>query len=266
MHPPEVKGIEAGVGGGPRPARTPATPPPLIIEFVGLPGAGKSSVAEHVIPRLRERGIVCGDKWTITTGARVEGRLGRYVRVAAFAARHPGVLAATARHALALRPFAREQLRRATRPLYWGYRLATASTEGYTAVVMHEGPLHDAWCSLLGTRGHSPAALRLLVRRLAQAVPYRVVYVHFRLPIDVALARVVARSTTRLFNSANPDISRRLLLAHGPALQGVLEEAVRATGARCGVVDATRSFDQVCRDTLECLDALLSPRSPAPLT
>src|SRR6266516_5054329 len=67
-----------------------SSPRTLILEFVGLPGAGKTSVAERLIPRLRCRGIACADRQLVFPGS--PSRAVRYAKLAAVAARHPRIL------------------------------------------------------------------------------------------------------------------------------------------------------------------------------
>ncbi len=211
-------------------------PRTLILEFVGLPGAGKTSVAEQLIPLLRSRGIACADRQLVFPGS--PSRAVRYAKLAAFAARHPRILLSTLAYALAVRPVTSERMRCALTLLIWAHRLKMPRTRRFSLVLLHEGLVHNAWCVLL--RG------TLL-----------------DVALDVAIERVGSRSTTPLFNMSNRQESERLLVAHGPHLKRIFRHALEVTGAPYLQVDASRPMEEVCAEVVSFVDRLTGSRRVA---
>ncbi len=236
-------------------------PRTLILEFVGLPGAGKTSVAEQLIPLLRSRGIACADRQLVFPGS--PSRAVRYAKLAAFAARHPRILLSTLAYALAVRPVTSERMRCALTLLIWAHRLKMPRTRRFSLVLLHEGLVHNAWCVLLRGTLWSDNAQRAAVRNALSCVGLPFAFVYLDVALDVAIERVGSRSTTPLFNMSNRQESERLLVAHGPHLKRIFRHALEVTGAPYLQVDASRPMEEVCAEVVSFVDRLTGSRRVA---
>ena len=240
----------------------PLSPPrPLILELVGLPGAGKTSVAEQLIPLLRSRGIACADRQLVFPGS--PSRPVRYVKLAAFAARHPRILLSSLAYALAVLPVTSERMRSALTLMIWTHRLKMSRTRRFSLVLLHEGLVHNAWCVLLRGKLWSIHAQRAALRSALSCVGLPFAFVYLDVALDVAIERVSGRSTTPLFNMNNREESERLLATHGPLLNGIFRHAVEVTGAPYLRVDAGRPLQEVCAEVLSFVDRLTGWRGVA---
>lgn len=225
---------------------------PLILEFVGLPGAGKTSVAERLIALLRSRGVACADRQLVFPGS--PSRAVRYARLAAFAARHPRILLSSLAYALTVRPVTSERLRCALTLLIWAHRLKLPRTRRFPLVLLHEGLVHNAWCVLLRGELRSETVQRAAVRSALSCIGLPFAFVYLDVGLDVAIERVGTRSTTPLFNQSNRQESQRLLVAHGPHLKRIFEHALEVTGAPHIRIDASRPMDEVCAEVASFVD------------
>ena len=229
-----------------------SSPRTLILEFVGLPGAGKTSVAERLIPRLRSRGIACADRQLVFPGS--PSRAVRYAKLAAFAARHPRILLSSLAYALAVLPVTFERMRSALTLLIWAHRLKLPRTRRFSLVLLHEGLVHNAWCVLLRGGLRSETVQRAALRNALSCIGLPFAFVYLDVGLDVAIERVGTRSTTPLFNQSNRQESERLLVAHGPHLKRIFEHALEVTGAPHIRVDASRPMDEVCAEVARFVD------------
>src|SRR5215208_3572007 len=81
---------------------------PLLVELVGLPGAGKTTLSARVVQRLGEAGYRAGGVHAFSRSG--SARLARRMRFAAFCLRRGRLLRTVAGYGLANRPLALERL------------------------------------------------------------------------------------------------------------------------------------------------------------
>lgn len=168
-----------------------------VIEFVGLPGSGKSTIT-RALP-----GEWPTSRNTDPPALPLVRRLSLYRHALPFM--------------LSLRPLEAEdttRLRRIAAELRFYERPASGP------LVIDQGMIQKLWSILLDRRGHSAAALQRLVVALAPSAPDLIV--HLATPPDVAAERLVSRNggNSRL-QKLPPDAMRRGLVA-GEALYAKL--------------------------------------------
>lgn len=220
------------------PSRRPAA---VVLEFLGLPGAGKTAIAERLLASCRARGWVCAGRRDLAP--RGLARLFRPVTRLGFAVRHPAAPAATLRFALSIRPRTWQGIRHAMRAARWGAALTDAG-RGFDLLVLDQGPLQDLWSAQLGATGWSPAARDAAVRA-ALAGPARAL-VYFTIDADRAARRVLDRSPgSSRVDRLPPDEARRLLDRERERIEALFARSRELAATRSLCLDAARPLEDV---------------------
>jgi thymidylate kinase len=213
-------------------------PARLVVEFVGLPGAGKSTVADLLTKSLASRGRSWGDRWMVA-GLALH-RTDRYGRLIRFYLSHPSELrAAVALGWLApsLTPLRFFQGLRFLS--VWSYRLARARRLGYQVLILDQGVLQGAWSLLV--RGWQDHAVLTATTRVISGAQVRYALVFFDVGVEVAVNRITQRKTRESsFDHLSPDEARRQLEIYETRLLDILRGVAERTGAAYLQVDATR--------------------------
>jgi thymidylate kinase len=218
---------------------------PLVVEFVGLPGAGKSTVAARLAEAAGERASRWGSRKAI--GAGEVRRSIHYPRLGLFFLRHPDELRAAvglASNGSSWNP--RRQYQVVKYLSVWSYRLALARQRGYEVIILEQGPVQDTWSLML--RGSWPSeTLESSVSRmiLGAGLPYALVY--FEVAAEAAAARIARRPTMESrFDHLDPAEATRQLTIQGERLERLFSGIVERTGAPHQRVDANGPVENTC--------------------
>jgi hypothetical protein len=218
-----------------------ATASPLVIEFLGLPGAGKSTLAARLVEHLRSQGRSCGDRSGLgLTG----GRAGHYARLAAHTVGSSRRFPAALRLAAAVTPFSTARWRFASRLAVWPYRLSVAQKREYNPVVLDQGPLQVTWCVLLEGRLRHERVLQEAISELVASTGLSFILIYVDVTPELAAARIEARGPMfRPFHRGRAK-NIQLLGEHRGHLEHVLAVAEASTGAPVLRVDGGRPLDE----------------------
>jgi hypothetical protein len=216
---------------------------PLVVEFVGLPGAGKSTVAARLATRARSSSW--GNRRAV--GAGEAQRSTHYPRLGLFFLRHPDELRAALRLAANGSSLSLRRLYQVVKYVHvWSYRLALARRRGYEVLVLEQGPVQDTWSLML--RGTWPnGTLQSSVSRmiLAAGLPYALVY--FDVTAEAAAHRIAQRPTMESrFDHLNPAEAARQLAMEGQRLELLFAGVAERTGAPYLRVDANGPVEDTC--------------------
>jgi thymidylate kinase len=213
----------------------------VVIEFLGLPGAGKTTMAERLVRRLDAGGLACGDSAGV--GRWRGGRVQHYARLATYTLRRCRYVPSALRLAAAVRPPSVARWRYAAMLTVWAYRLSLVRRRRYDALVLDQGPLQSAWCVLLEGSLRSEPALRNAVGNLLVGQPLAFAFIHVDVPPEVAAVRIERRGPMAApFHRGRLD-TQRLLAGHRAQLQRVLDLAVDLTGAPVLRLDGSASLE-----------------------
>lgn len=204
-------------------------PSALVIEFLGLPGAGKSALAERLVRKLEAEGHAPGRRETIE---RVTwGRPEHFARLAAFTLARGRHLSTAMRLAAAVTPSSLARWRFGAKLATWPYRLSRVSQHHCRMLVLDQGPLQSAWCVLLNGELHDEAALRAAVYDLLADRRFAFAFVSVELSPEAAADRIAARGPMAPpFDRGRPE-TLRLLTAHRAHLERILQIAGEHVGA-----------------------------------
>lgn len=199
----------------------------LLVELVGLPGAGKTTVARATAARLRAMGLrVAEDDLPPMDLGR---RLARYARFAGYCLVHPRLVGAVARYTMASRPWSWSRLPFALEVLLHTFGAVECRRSGADVVLVSQGGLQAI--SSITVRGSHPAR-----RHLARLVEVLIDGSERRLVAHVELDPL--QTTTRLrarlhggsrLDSMSPDetVAQLGALAHlFSALSGALQTRI----------------------------------------
>lgn len=186
----------------------------LVVEYAGLPGAGKTTLAVSTRAALGECGIRCriGD-------AGISARVPRRVRIrrrlrlaTARALTHPVASA----HTLAtVRDIAPDRLRDALAgAVQWlaVQQLVARGRRTPGVTLLEEGPVQTAWTLGLRARGNVPAA------RLISTAGQPDLLVVVEAPVPLVDARLAVRGSRHSRTQLLPEAGRRVELERGEAL------------------------------------------------
>jgi thymidylate kinase len=227
----------------------------MIVEFAGLPGAGKTTAARRLVAGLAATGHRCRARCLPPGGPFDQAR--HYARFTARLVSQPSRLAPAVRCAAAVRPCNAATLRYALKLPLWPYRFAVVREDPSVTVVLDQGVVQHAWSGALGGTVVDERALRSALRIVLTSVPLTYAFVYFDADVALAVDRIGARaSSTSRFDRMSPMQARGALQRHRSALEWMLEEAVTITGGACLRVDAARPVDDTCRTIAAFLETL----------
>jgi hypothetical protein len=228
---------------------------PLVVEFVGLPGAGKTTTEVQVTAALVARGVLAADRPSV--GGQDIHRVRHYARLSRFYLGRPGELAAAvhlARMGRAGVPGIRESFRCVS---VWAWRLASARGLGHEVLLLDQGPVQEGWALTL-RGGWTAETVAAEVARLVRVAGVSYALVHFELPAQLAVERIARRPTMESgFDRLPPDEARRRLLREEGRLGDLTRQAAAAIGAEVLRIDATRPIEESVRSVEHFVLSLL---------
>ena len=201
----------------------------MVIEFLGLPGAGKTTMAERLVRRLGAGGLACGDSAGV--GRLRGGRAEHYARLAIHTLARWRSVPPAMRLAAAVTPPRLARWRYATMLTVWAYRLSLVRRRRYDALVLDQGPLQTAWCVLLEGSLRSEPALRNVVGGLLTGQALSFAFIHVDVAPEIAAVRIERRGPMAAPFDRGQMETRRLLTGHRAQLEQVLDLAASLTGA-----------------------------------
>ncbi|MBA3659794.1 MAG: hypothetical protein H0W67_09370 [Gemmatimonadales bacterium] len=232
---------------------------PVIVELVGLPGAGKTTLATRVLDTSADS--------TGRTGGRALLRTARAARSAPFGffLRHPAAAAASGGLLAAALLSGPDAVIHAGRLAMWGGHLETLATTDCELLVLDQGAVQQAWSAAHRLGPGGMRRVEPVLRSLLRSSPVQPILVFCDLPPELAWRRVQAREDGRsMLDGMSHERALPLLKTAAPALQGLTERISRDLGLPYLLLDTSEHLDIAAarlRDFLS--DATLNPRSSA---
>lgn len=212
---------------------------PLVVEFVGLPGAGKTTIAHQVIDELTARGYRCFGHSTLSSpegrekrSGGVSSKLSTLGRLVSSCLAHRRIAADALDYTVRVNPLGILGLQRLLKFLIRLDFVRELMEGDYDVLVLDQGPIQNLWS--IATTGRAPASsdqLARVLRDVLDEVRPHVVLVDVE--PDLAFERVAVRSTMRSrFDRMPPSEAEALLARHGALFGRLVElaEGFAATG------------------------------------
>lgn len=201
----------------------------LVVEFCGLPGAGKSTMARALVERLRRSGVPAVDVMApLGPEAGREARLARKAAAVGRSALDPDAWRIAA--AVGLRSGQADARDRIARPLnLLVVRAAAARAARRRGVhVLDQGPLQEWWSAALRAD-----ADRVLARAAADGPAHADLLVRVDTPVDVLVARLAGRAGAQSrLEGLDPDEQRAELVRGEGLLDALCSASVHSSGSR----------------------------------
>jgi thymidylate kinase len=233
----------------------------LILEFVGLSGAGKSTVAEALLSRLRCQGYTCVHRHDI--GGQGVPRPLHFSRLAAYFIRHPALLSGSFHLGRTAPRLTLSAFREAIRFYVWSYRVALGRKLGPDIVVLDQGIIQEGWGLVVRQTGLEPAAIVQATKEIVRGARVTYALVYFDVDRDLAARRIAGRTAGESrFDSMDQVAAQRLLETHEPLLKELLLDVAGTFGLPVLRVDARRSVDDLIEELVGFIEKLPAPRQP----
>jgi len=184
------------------------TVPPLIVEFIGLPGAGKTTVSRRVVSELDSAGHKCltRDVWAELRRAHRRSHpsysLKDVYQFFVFCVRHTHVAFPALSCAFQVTPLNRRSLRHGLtflRKLYKFRRTVWEAARGtYDIILFDQGLMEYIWWIAVPRSPSPDISLIRLLKSVSDDMPQ--VFVLFDIDVPTAIERITKRSTMGYFD------------------------------------------------------------------
>lgn len=226
---------------------------PFLLEFVGLPGAGKTAVAARLVSELRARGITCAERRgeRDPRGGTTRRRIGR----AGFLLRNRELTLTSLRFAASVCPVSLGRLVRSLRLSGWARQLRSYAASDVDVVVLDQGPVQDAWSVTVPGRSWDDDAMRAAIGRLMQTTQMPRAFAYVDVDIETASERLrQRRGAGSRFDRLTATQTRTWLARYERSLSSIFQYAVTASDAPFVRVDGRLPIEEQWQRVAHFLD------------
>jgi hypothetical protein len=215
---------------------------PLFVEFVGLPGGGKTTASSGAARILEQRGYACAHRPPLPVESAPRAR--RWVSLLWFRLRHWRLIVAGVVYLMSIRPFRWSRLRTIRHVLFLAYYHHVQVSGSHQIVLLDQSIVQTMWAAAVPDGDVSEKPLVRLLRAFHAAAPCPLALVAVKVDPDVAAHRTYVRRRPKpgVFGRTerlSEDQLRSLFVRGGGTLEGITRHAIRVTGAPALEVDGS---------------------------
>lgn len=239
--------------------------PSLIVEFIGVPGAGKTTIARGVISDLNSLGYKCltRDIWGDRSSAKYKKSrhsTKELYHFITFSASYKHVAFRALWYGIRVAPLNITSIRDALFFLQKLYFIKRGIRKGYDIILLDQGLMQYIWSIVIPGRPPPDSDLIRLLKSFSDDMPQLIVV--FDVDIDTAIKRIRARSTTKsYFDRITPDQAGALLTKHEGYVEKIVKCVAQLNGASClkvngnddpreNVISIVRFIDEIWRSRI----------------
>lgn len=206
--------------------------PSLVIEFIGLPGAGKTTIAQNAIESLTTDGYRCFGLSTLDKPESAEkakgGFLSKFRSLKQFAiacVRYRQIACDAFMYTMQMKPFSFINLRRFFVLIARLRFMVTLMKDDYDFIILDQGLLQYIWSiAVTGERPKNDKYLARLLKGILDEIPLFVIMVDIE--TEMAVERLVNRPTMRSrFDHMSPSKAQVLLSKHKEIFTQIVDSA-----------------------------------------
>ena len=223
----------------------------LAVEFVGLPGAGKTTVSQKVGTRLRAEGIQLVMRNEVLEEWHQASNWKKLLQLFPAHLNHWHILISSLVLAFQVKPISWWSISKAIKTFSNIKRNDTvAQTGDCQLLLLDQGPMQEAWSVMMAGTLSRSEYLKKEIMLLADRRPTAIVY--FKLDVDTAIFRIQKRPRKQNcpFDLMSPVKAHASLLNYFPYLQKIVEYA-RDCGVPVLEIDASSSIDEQSDEIVE---------------
>lgn len=213
---------------------------PLIIEFVGLPGAGKTTVFDPVASYLKSQEISVVLRSEILEEWQAQPQFKKFLKLIPDNPNQLNILFQSLKLGTQVKPINLTSFSKAAKVFTNAKRLDSVSL--CQAILMDQGLLQEIWS--IGLTGTPPSIEHLQSSLFPLFESRKIAIVYFKIDIETALDRIQNRSTGRSrFDQISIESAKLLLLKYEPYLKDILTCAEKF-GTPILEIDSERSIEE----------------------
>lgn len=218
------------------------SPSPLVVEFVGLPGAGKTTICDRVAERLRECGISLISRREILQEWHRNALPQKIIQLLPTEGNDSRILLNSLLFAARVKPIALQSFLQAGKVFTNVKRNEAVARSGkYQVLLLDQGLLQEIWSVVL--TGSVPPKVDLHRAMTAVFSNRSMVFIDFKVDIETALSRIGKRSSMNsCFDKMESDRAYSALLQYAPFLQIIVDFA-REMGMTVLEIDGNLSVE-----------------------
>jgi hypothetical protein len=196
---------------------------PWVVEFVGLPGAGKTTVFHPVVSQLAADGISLVTRDEILQQWQKKTWVRKIWQLMPGSQNHFSILIQALELALQVKPRTRQSFSKAGKIFSNLKRIdSTIRHRRYPLIVLDQGLLQEIWS--VGITGSPPSATQIMPVLTSLSRSRSLAVVHFQIDIETARDRLQSRSSqSSRLDLMQPEAAAALLCGYAPYLQDILD-------------------------------------------
>jgi thymidylate kinase len=228
----------------------------LVVELVGLPGAGKTELTKLLLGRLEAQHLAVEKRTEVGRGSAIK----RLAFGGAILLRNARLTLSLIRAAFRLKPYMRGRLRQTLRIPAWPSRWNLATRRGTEVMILEEGLVQNLWALVLGGIRPDYGIVDRAIQELAR-YDQPIAFVFLDVSVATTMQRISGRKkSTKRIDMASTEAQTRILGEGGCQLREILDRTANYLGAPILEIDAEKSTADLVPEVLTFITMELGAR------